>query len=145
MNQSSFGRKRDARGLLLRNLAASVILYESVTTTEAKARTVQPIVERLLRIGQSTDKVTARRKLMAYLTDENAVKKILEELTTRFNDRTSGFTRRYRIPVRPGDGAPLAMIQLTKNIHLEAAAQPKKIEKASKATATKEPVEETHE
>lgn len=134
MNQSSFGRKRDQRNLMLRNLATSVILYESVTTTDAKGRAVQPIVDRLIRTGQSEDKLTARRKLMAYLTDEKAVNKILEELVTRFNDRQSGFTRRYQLPPRLGDGAPRVIVQLSKTVLLESA--------PTKAASAKESVTE---
>lgn len=119
MNTTTFGRKRDQRNLLLRNLATSVILYESVTTTEAKGRTVQPIVDRLISIAKKNDKLTARRQLMAYLTDENAVTKVLNELTKRFEGTNSGFTRRYRLTPRAGDGAPQVMVQLTKTVLLD--------------------------
>lgn len=127
----SFGRKRDSRNLLLRNLATAVILYESVTTSEAKGRAVQPLIERLIRIAQTADALTARRQLLAVLTDEKAVAKVLEELTTRFSDRTSGFTRRLRLPARLGDGAPQVLVQLTKTVHVDAvpatrAAEPEK-------------------
>ncbi len=118
MKPSSFGRKRDSRNLLLRNLAASVILYESVKTTAAKASSVQPIVEHLIHIGKTTDRLTARRQLLHYLPDEKAILKILDELTPRYKDQTSGYTRRYPLAPRLGDSAPLAVIQLTKNARL---------------------------
>jgi large subunit ribosomal protein L17 len=145
MNHASFGRKRDDREQMLRNLATSVILYESVTTTEAKARVVQPIVERLIRIAQTDAPVTARRRLSTYLTDENAVTKTLTELKDRFSDKTSGFTRRFRLPARLGDGAPQALIQLTNTVLLQEdkPAAPAKA-KAAKTVAT-EDKGETHE
>jgi large subunit ribosomal protein L17 len=115
MIKSSFGREADTRKLLIRNLVTSVILYESVVTTEAKARAVQPCVERIIRIGQSKDPLTARRQLQAYLLDENAVNKVLDELASRMSDRTSGFTRRFSLPPRKGDGSPQVIIQLTKS------------------------------
>src|SRR5687768_17037876 len=102
MPQSSFGRKRDSRNLMLRNLAASVILYETVTTTEAKARVVQPIVERLIKVGKQADKLTARRRLLAYLPEPTAVIKILDELVPRYADQSSGFTRKLPLPPRSG-------------------------------------------
>ncbi len=116
MKRSSFGRNRDDREQLLRNLATSVILYESVTTTETKARVIQPIVEHLIHIAKTDTPLMARRRLMSYLTDENAVNKVLDELTTRYSDKTSGFTRRFRLAPRLGDGAPQAIIQLTNSI-----------------------------
>lgn len=114
MSGSSFGRKRDDRTMLLRNLATSVILYESVMTTEARAREVQPIVDRLMSLAQRLDRISAYRGLKQVLTDENAVRKVLDELISRFEGQTSGFTRRMRVAPRAGDGAPRALIQLTK-------------------------------
>ena len=70
MNESSFNRKRDARNLMFRNLVTSAILYESVETTEAKARVAQPVIDRLIHIAKTDDALTARRRLNAYLHDE---------------------------------------------------------------------------
>lgn len=140
MKRSSFGRNRDDREQLLRNLATSVILYESVTTTETKARVIQPIVEHLIRIAQTDSPLMARRRLMSYLTDENAVKKVLDELTVRYASKTSGFTRRFRLPARLGDGAPQAMIQLTDSVLFQnKAAAPAKA--GAKAAKTEAPAE----
>lgn len=136
MNQSTFGRKRDSRNLLIRNLAASVILYESVTTTQAKARFVQPFIERLITIGKNPDKLTARRQLSTYLPDEKAITKILEELTTRFADQTSGYTRRIGLAPRAGDGAPMTLLQLSKTVRLDQKSAKK--EKAAETTKKSE-------
>ncbi|HEY1075029.1 MAG TPA: 50S ribosomal protein L17 [Patescibacteria group bacterium] len=140
MNKSSFGRKRDQRDILLRNLATSVILYESVVTTEAKGRTVQPLVERLIRIAQKEDKLSARRELMTYIFDEKAIHKLFEEITPRYTDRTSGFTRRFRLPARPGDGAARMVVQLTKSVRFEepVTAKASKEEKKVAPSETKE-------
>lgn len=119
MKNSTFGRKRDTRNLLIRNLATSVILYESVVTTAAKGRAVQPVVDRLMSIALSDDKLTARRRLLGHLTDSKAVDKLINELAGRYTGQTSGFTRRYNLPARSGDGAPQVMIQLTKTVLLE--------------------------
>jgi large subunit ribosomal protein L17 len=113
MARSSFGRKRDDRTMLLRNLATSVILYESVMTTEARAREVQPIVDRLISQAKRLDRISAYRALKEVLTDENAVRKTLDELVGRFEGQASGFTRRMRVAPRAGDGAPRTLIQLT--------------------------------
>lgn len=145
MNRSSFGRKRDQKDLLIRNLATSVILYESVVTTEAKARAVQPVVDRLIHLGLAEDRLSARRALLGYLPDQNAVNKIMGELVTRFEGRTSGYTRRYRLPARKGDGSPQALIQLTKTVLLpDAVANPAAEDKPkrAKASATKTETDE---
>lgn len=118
MNKSSFGRNRDQRNLLIRNLATSVILYESVVTTAARGKVVQPVVDRLIRVGQNDDKITARRQLQSYILHPNAVDKILNELVHRYEGQTSGFTRRFHLPNRKGDGAPQVVIQLTKSVLL---------------------------
>jgi large subunit ribosomal protein L17 len=125
MNKATFGRTRDSRNLLLRNLAASVILYESVVTTDAKARTVQPLVDRFIAIakagvaGGPESRVNAYRQLKQSIADEKAIVKLLDELTVRFSDTNSGFTRRYSVAPRLGDGAPQTIIQLTKTALLE--------------------------
>jgi large subunit ribosomal protein L17 len=119
MVQSKFKRDRDQRQLLFRNLATSVILYESVITTEAKARAVQPIIERLISIGKESDQLRAKRRLSGFIPDKNAVKKILDELTIRYKDRSSGFTKRIRVMPRLGDGASQSMIQLTDTVLLQ--------------------------
>lgn len=128
MTRSSFGRKRDDRTMLLRNLATSVILYESVMTTEARARAVQPIIDRLINASQRLDRISAYRALKEVLTDENAVRKVLDELAGRFDGQTSGFTRRMRVAPRAGDGAPRTLIQLTKMASVPAGAAASKVE-----------------
>ncbi len=141
MKRSSFGRNRDDREQMLRNLATSVILYESVTTTETKARVIQPIVEHLIHIAKTDTPLMARRRLMSYLTDENAVNKVMNELTARYSDKTSGFTRRFRLPARLGDGAPQAIIQLTNSVLFQDAKAPAKAKAGKTAAVDAAPAE----
>ena len=110
------GRKRDQRDLLIRSLATSVILYESIITTRAKATMVQGFIDHIMTIAKSSDKLTARRRLLGMLLDENAVNKVLNELVTRTNVRTSGYTRRLRLTTRTGDGGDQVVLQLTDNV-----------------------------
>jgi large subunit ribosomal protein L17 len=106
-------RKRGARDALLRGLATSVILYESVNTTFAKAKAVRPVVEKLITTGRKKT-LDSRRKLMKVLTVETAVNKILEELGPRYASRPGGYTRIIKLGRRKGDGAEIAQIQLVK-------------------------------
>lgn len=103
-------RTASGRRSLLRNLATSVILHEKVTTTDARARAVRPIVERLVRVGRSSDLAT-RRRLLAFLVVENATKKILEVLGPRYRDRRGGYLRITKLGRRAGDNAAQVQIE----------------------------------
>ncbi|MBU1145963.1 50S ribosomal protein L17 [Patescibacteria group bacterium] len=104
-------RKVGPRTALLRGLAVSLILYEKMQTTKAKAKTVKPIVERLITRGK-TNTLAARRYLLKYLYKEAAVKKVLEELSPRYKERKGGYTRIINIGRRQGDGAEIVQIEL---------------------------------
>ena len=106
-------RNSSSRRALLRSLATSVILYENVNTTLAKAKAVRPFVEKLITRGRSKSLV-ARRALMQELLSENAVNKVLEELGPRYATRPGGYTRILKLGARKGDGAEVAQIQLVK-------------------------------
>lgn len=106
-------RSPDARRALLRGLATSVILYEHVNTTLAKAKAVKPMVEKLITRGK-TKTLASRRELMKTLNTESAVNKILEEIGPRYATRPGGYTRIIKLGNRKGDGADVAQIQLVK-------------------------------
>ncbi len=106
-------RSSDARRALLRGLVTSVILYEHVNTTLAKAKAVKPLVEKLITKGKSKTLAT-RRTLMKTLMTESAVNKILEEIGPRYASRPGGYTRIIKLGARKGDGAEIAQIQLVK-------------------------------
>lgn len=106
-------RSSSARKALLRGLATSVVLYEHVNTTLAKAKAVRPLVERLITKGKKKTLVS-RRQLMQVLLSESAVNKVLEELGPRYSTRPGGYTRIIKLGSRKGDGAEVAQIQLVK-------------------------------
>jgi large subunit ribosomal protein L17 len=106
----TLGRKKAPRESMFRNLASSLVIYEKIITTEAKAKAIRPIVEKLITIGKENT-LTARRKLLQYLYVENAVKKVLEVLSPRYKDRKGGYTRIIKIGERQGDGAKTAQIE----------------------------------
>lgn len=105
-------RREGDRSRLLKNLASSVIIYEKVKTTRAKAKAVQPIVEHLITISKKKDKLTARRRLLAYLPEKNATAKLMEELTKKYKDKKSGFTRITKLGPRRGDCADMVYVEL---------------------------------
>jgi large subunit ribosomal protein L17 len=97
---------------MLKNLTVSIILYEKVKTTESKAKLVKPIVDRLIAAAKKQDLSTAMRSLNGYLPDSNASKKIARDLSERYKDRSSGFTRITPLGFRSGDAAPMVQIEL---------------------------------
>jgi large subunit ribosomal protein L17 len=105
------GRKKAPREALLRNLAASVILYEKVKTTEAKAKAIRPLVEKAITSGKKPT-LAARRNLMKFFYTEHPVKKILEVLGPRYASRPGGYTRIVKIGHRKNDGADMVQIEL---------------------------------
>lgn len=108
------GREKGPREAMLRNLAQSVILYESVNTTLAKAKAVKPLVEKLITTGRIKT-LNSRRALAKVLTIESAVNKVLEELGPRYAKRPGGYTRIIKLGQRAGDGADVAQLQLIKD------------------------------
>src|SRR3989338_8285531 len=106
----SLDRNTAARKALLRNLATSIIVYEKVKTTKAKAKAVKPLVEKMITAAKKND-LTSRRKLIAVLYHKKAVNKALEVLGPRYKDRQGGYTRIINLNPRQGDGAEMAQIE----------------------------------
>lgn len=104
-------RKKGPRQAMLRNLAASLILYEKMRTTLAKAKAVQPLAEKMIGLGKQKNLAT-RRQMYAFFPTEQPVKKIVEELAGRYAERRGGYTRLVKIGRRKGDGAEMAVIEL---------------------------------
>jgi large subunit ribosomal protein L17 len=104
--------QRDHREALLRNLATSVILFEKVKTTKARAKQVQPIVEKLITKAKTKETVEAIRQIGKVVLDEKASRKLLEVLKNRYKDRPGGYTRLVKLGHRAGDAAEMVQIQL---------------------------------
>jgi len=103
-------RKKEPRKALLRSLATNLVLYEKIKTTEAKAKTVKPIVEKLITKGKAGN-LHAKRELAKYLYVDNAVKKVLEDLSPRYKDKKGGYTRIIKLGTRQGDAAKMVQIE----------------------------------
>lgn len=106
-----FNRNKAHREHMLRNLATSLILFEQLQTTEAKAKEVKSYVDKVLSGAKSQDFNTVR-SLNKVLFDKNAVKKIVEELVPRYSERKSGFIKSYHLKNRLGDNAPMMRLEL---------------------------------
>ena len=104
------GRKKEPREMMLRNLASSILIYEKIKTTKAKAKAVKPLVEKMITVAKKGD-LTARRRLIEILPQKMAVKKAMEVLAERYKDRKGGYTRIVKLEPRKGDGAQMAQIE----------------------------------
>src|ERR1700690_4267468 len=109
------GRKHGPRMALYRNLTVAVLRYEQVKTTEAKAKEVRGIVERIITLAKEGT-LSARRRVVAQLPEEPlVVDKLFSEIAPRYADRTSGYTRIVRVGQRVGDAAPIVQIELVEH------------------------------
>mgnify|MGYP000957987556 FL=1 len=97
--------------LILRNLATQLIEHGRITTTETKARRVQPLAEKLITKAKRGD-LHSRRLVLKSVTDRDVVAKLFEEIAPTLQDRNGGCTRITKIGIRKGDSAPLAVLEL---------------------------------
>lgn len=106
-----FSRKKAHRDHLLRNLATSLVLYERIDTTLAKAKEVKGVVDKLIARALKND-LNAIKMLNGVFFDRNATKKMIEELVPRYKNRKSGFIRSYHLKNRPGDNSEMIRLEL---------------------------------
>ncbi|MGI5469409.1 50S ribosomal protein L17 [Streptomyces sp. CA-132043] len=97
--------------LLLANLAKSLFEHGRITTTEAKARRLRPVAEKLITKAKKGD-IHNRRLVLATITDKSVVHTLFTEIAPRYTERPGGYTRITKIGNRRGDNAPMAVIEL---------------------------------
>jgi large subunit ribosomal protein L17 len=96
---------------MLRNLTLSVLRYERVKTTEAKAKEIRGFVDRMINLGKDGS-IEARRRATAWLPETVIVEKVFGDLAKRYPDRTGGYLRMTRLSRRVGDNSPLMLLEL---------------------------------
>lgn len=132
-------RKPAQSRLLLKNLVTSVLLYEKVRTTKKRAQVARSIVDRVITIGKTKRTDLAIRQINLAVADENACRKVMEVLKTRYAKRPSGFTRMIPAGQRQGDGALLVDLVLVDAAEpsVAAPAEEKKAPAAKKSSSKK--------
>jgi len=105
------GRTKSHRKAMLANMAASLFMYHIIKTTEAKAKEVRKLAEKLITLAKRGD-LHAHRQVYDVIRDRKLVKKIFDEIAPKFNDRQGGYTRVLKLGIRKGDGAPLSVVEL---------------------------------
>ncbi len=106
------GRNSSHRKAMFRNMAASLIEHESISTTLSKAKELRRTLEPLITLAKEDD-VSRRRRAFNKIRNKAAVGKLFNEIGPRFKDRPGGYLRILKKGSRPGDSAPMALIQLT--------------------------------
>jgi large subunit ribosomal protein L17 len=107
----SLHRSSSHRKAMLRNLAVSILLHERVQTTEAKAKEVRRLVERIITWGKRGD-LHARRLTARQVRSRTVVKRIFDDLAPRYSNRPGGYTRILKAGFRHGDNAPMVIMEL---------------------------------
>ena len=105
------GRTTAHREMMMRNLVTSLLLYEKIITTAAKAKELRSVAEKMVTLAKRED-LQARRQAAEVLNDDKALKKLFDTIGARYRDRNGGYTRITKLDYRMGDGAPLAAIEL---------------------------------
>ncbi len=109
------GRDSAHRKALYANLTGSLIEHGRIKTTEAKAKAVRPIAEKMITLGRRGD-LAARRQALAFLRSQEVVHLLFAEVAPRFADRNGGYTRIVKIGPRPGDGAQMAYLEFVDHV-----------------------------
>ena len=111
MAYRKLGRDSSARKALLRGIVTSLFQHERIETTEAKAKELRKVADKMLTLAKRGD-LHARRQVMAYMMDEDVVKKLFDEVAPKYKDRQGGYTRIIKAGVRQGDAAPMVILEL---------------------------------
>lgn len=128
------GRDTSHRLSLYRNLVTDLLRYERITTTEAKAKEIRPMAERIITLGRRGD-LHARRQAMRFVFDPKVVKKVFDEIGPRMATRPGGYLRITGLEARKGDGARMAVIELVDFVDAPATPRPQRVTAAPTAPA----------
>ena len=109
------GRVASHRQAMLRNMVTSLFKHGRIQTTEAKAKELRHLADKMVSLSKRGD-LHARRQALAVLRDKKVVKKLFDEIGKRYQEVKGGYTRIIKLGVRRGDNAPTALIELTKQI-----------------------------
>jgi large subunit ribosomal protein L17 len=128
------GRDSAHRKALYANLAGSLIEHGRIKTTEAKAKAVRPIAEKMITLGRRGD-LAARRQALAYLRSQEVVHSLFADVAPRFADRNGGYLRIVKIGPRPGDGADMAYLEFIDFVPPAPVVRPQRVEEPTEVAA----------
>ena len=105
------GRSPAHRKAMLRNMVTSLLLHEEIRTTDAKAKEVRRVAERMITLGKRGT-LHARRLALRTIRSKDVAAKVFDDLASRYEGRPGGYTRIYKLGRRVGDNAPMSIIQM---------------------------------
>ena len=105
------GRPTDQRKAMLRNLVTSFLENGKIETTVTRAKETRSMAEKMITLGKKGT-LAARRQALAYITKEDVVTKLFNEIAPKYAERNGGYTRIYKLGERRGDGAQMAILEL---------------------------------
>ena len=108
------GRKTAHRNLMLRGMVTFLLDNGKIETTLTRAKEVRSMTEKMITLGKKNT-LASRRQALAYITKEDVVKKVFDQIAPSYADRNGGYTRIYKLGPRRGDGAEMALIALVQN------------------------------
>ncbi len=139
---AKLGRTKPHREAMLSNMAMSLLMHRIIRTTDAKAKALKPVIDRIISTAKKND-LSAMRQVAKKVKDKKVFKKLFDEIVPQFEGRTSGFSRILKLGVRRGDGAPMSIVELlieapeTKDKKDEKGKKSKKAEATSKSKLAK--------
>ncbi len=105
------GRTSSHRKAMMRNMVTSLFEHEKITTTDAKAKELRSIADKMITLGKRGT-LHARRQALSFIRSGRVTKKVFEELSPRYSERMGGYTRVVKVGTRDGDNAPMSIIEL---------------------------------
>src|SRR5512133_517257 len=105
------GRTTSHREAMFRNLVTSFLNHEKITTTDAKAKEIRSVAEKMITLGKRGD-LHSLRQAASYIREKSIVTKLFTTIAPRYKDRQGGYTRIVKLGIRQGDAAPVSMIEL---------------------------------
>jgi large subunit ribosomal protein L17 len=108
-----FSRASGHRKALYRNLVTALLKHEKIVTTEAKAKEIRGMTEKMITLGKKGG-LSCYRQALAFITEETVTEKVFSELGPRYKERPGGYTRMTKLEPRLGDNAHMAQIELVK-------------------------------
>lgn len=105
------GRPTDQRMAMLRNQVTSFLKTGKIETTVTRAKETRSLAEKMITLGKRGD-LSARRQALSFITEEEVVKKLFDDIAPKYAERNGGYTRMYKVGPRRGDGAEIVILEL---------------------------------
>ncbi len=134
------GRTTSHRIAMFRNMVTSFFMHERIVTTDAKAKELRPLAEKMITLGKRGD-LHAIRQAASYIRDKKTVTKLFSTIAPRYKERAGGYTRITKLGIRPGDTASLSVIELVEE-EIKRKAPKKKVKKDEPGKASVEAAQE---